>query len=118
LWRAAIALCLIASSARGARAAERLCDPSFESCRTQLLDLIKKETVEIDAGFWFMEDQRYVNLLVDAYKNRHVRVRLIVDPRANPTYPLNKTSLDALQAAGIPMVKKVGGAIMHWKLML
>lgn len=46
--------------ARSARAAypvtERLCDTSFENCRTQILDLIDSETQTIDVAFWFMED--------------------------------------------------------------
>ena len=100
-----------------AHAAETLCDSSFQNCRTQLLSLIDSETVEIDAGFWFMEDQRYVSHII-ARKNAGVTVRLIVDPRANPTYALNATSLNAFQSAGIPMVKKTGGGIMHWKTML
>ena len=64
-----------------------------------------------------MEDQRYVSHIT-ARKNAGVTVRLIVDPRANPTYPLNKTSLDSFQSAGIPMIKKTGGGIMHWKTMI
>jgi len=100
-----------------AHAAETLCDPSFQDCRAQLLSLIDSETVEIDAGFWFMEDQRYVSHII-ARKNAGVAVRLIVDPRANPTYPLNQTSLDNFQQAGIPMMKKTGGGIMHFKTML
>jgi HKD family nuclease len=100
-----------------AHAAETLCDSSFQNCRTPLLALIDAETVEIDVGFWFMEDQRYVSHII-ARKNAGVAVRLIVDPRANPTYPLNKTSLDAFQSAGIPMIKKTSGGIMHWKAMI
>ena len=112
---AAVAFCSGISTR--ADAAETLCDSSFQNCRTQLLGLIDNETVEIDAGFWFMEDQRYVNHILARW-NAGVPVRLIVDPRANPTYSLNKTSLDAFQAAGIPMIKKTGGGIMHWKTML
>ena len=97
--------------------AETLCDPSFSDCRAPLLALIDNEKIGIDAGFWFMEDQRYVTHLINRWK-AGVPVRLLIDPRANPTYPLNKTSLDTLQAAGIPMVKKTGGGIMHFKMML
>jgi len=64
-----------------------------------------------------MDDQRYVSHII-ARKNAGVAVRLIVDPRANPTYPLNATSLDNFQKAAIPMVKKTGGGIMHWKTMI
>jgi len=100
-----------------ARAAESLCDSSFQDCRTPLINLIRAENAGIDVGFWFMEDQRYVNEII-ARKNAGVPVRLIVDPNANPTYPLNATSLNVFQNAGIPMVKKSGGGIMHWKTML
>src|SRR5688500_15022090 len=43
-------------AAGNARAADRLCDTAFENCRTQLLELIRAETVGIDVAFWFMED--------------------------------------------------------------
>jgi len=98
-------------------AAGTLCDSSVANCRTQLLGLIDNENVGIDAGFWFMEDQRYVSHIIARW-NAGVPVRLIVDPRANPTYTLNATSLNAFQQAGIPMIKKTGGGIMHYKMML
>src|SRR5262245_14099539 len=68
-----------------ASAAETLCDPSFQNCRNQLLALIDAENVGIDVGFWFMEDQRYVARIINRW-HAGVPVRLIVDPRANPTY--------------------------------
>jgi hypothetical protein len=105
--------CLLSSRAQ----AESLCDSSFDDCRTPLVNLIRAETAGIDVGFWFMEDQRYVSEII-ARKNAGVPVRLIVDPTANPTYPLNATSLNAFASAGVPMVKKSGGGIMHWKTML
>jgi regulation of enolase protein 1 (concanavalin A-like superfamily) len=108
---------LLCGMATRSHAAETLCDPSFQNCRTQLLALIDAETVGIDAGFWFMEDQRYVSHIIARW-NAGVPVRLIVDPRANPTYTLNATSLNAFQQAGIPMIKKTGGGIMHYKMML
>src|SRR5476649_2223829 len=100
-----------------AHAAESLCDSSFQDCRSPLINLIRAENVGIDVGFWFMEDQRYVSEII-ARKNAGVPVRLIVDPNANPTYPLNATSLSSFANAGIPMVKKSGGGIMHFKMML
>ncbi len=100
-----------------AHAAESLCDSSFQDCRSPLINLIRAEQVGIDVGFWFMEDQRYVSEII-ARKNAGVPVRLIVDPRANPTYPLNATSLNSFANAGIPMVKKSSGGIMHFKMML
>ena len=47
-----------------------------------------------------------------------VSVRLIVDPRANPSYAGNEAILNAFRQAGIPMIVKAGGGIMHWKTML
>jgi phospholipase D-like protein len=110
-------LALLALLPSRARAAESLCDSSVQDCRSPLIDLIRAETVGIDVGFWFMEDQRYVSEII-ARKNAGVPVRLIIDPRANPTYPLNATSLNAFANAGVPMMKKVGGGIMHFKMML
>ena len=100
-----------------AHAAETLCDSSFQNCRTPLIDRIRAENVGIDVGFWFMEDSRYAAELI-ARKNAGVPVRVIIDPRANPTYPLNATQLNSLQNAGVPMIKKSAGGIMHFKMML
>jgi phosphatidylserine/phosphatidylglycerophosphate/cardiolipin synthase-like enzyme len=104
-------------SARPASALDRLCDPSFENCRTPLLDLINRETQGIDVAFWFMEDARYLNAIVARWK-AGVPVRLLVDPRANPTYPLNANMLQGFRNAGIPMRMRKGGGILHWKMML
>jgi HKD family nuclease len=109
-----LALVVVPSRADGA---ESLCDSSFQDCRSPLISLIRAERIGIDVGFWFMEDQRYVNEII-ARKNAGVPVRLVVDPSANPTYPLNATSLNAFQKAGIPMMKKKSGGIMHFKMML
>jgi len=38
---------------------EWLCDPQSADCRQPIIDLIRTETVGIDVGFWFMEDDRY-----------------------------------------------------------
>jgi len=100
-----------------ATALEVLCDTAFENCRTRLLTLIDNEQVGIDVGFWVMEDQRYVSHLINR-KNAGVPVRVIMDVRSLGNYPLNQSSFDALQQAGIPMLKKSGGGIMHWKLMI
>jgi HKD family nuclease len=94
-----------------------MCDSSFQDCRSQLIDLIRAETVGIDVGFWFMEDQRYASELI-ARRNAGVPVRLLVDPRANATYPLNATALSSFNNAGVPMIKKSAGGIMHFKMML
>jgi hypothetical protein len=115
LFTSAIVLA-ISATASGANAAERLCDPSFEDCRAPLLALIDAERQGIDVAFWFMEDQYYSARIIARFK-AGVPVRLIVDPRANSTYPLNQTRLNEFQAArntaglGIPMVKKTTGAV-------
>jgi phosphatidylserine/phosphatidylglycerophosphate/cardiolipin synthase-like enzyme/regulation of enolase protein 1 (concanavalin A-like superfamily) len=112
----AIVAALCAAAPR-AHAAERLCDPSFENCRNQLLSLIDSELMGIDVAFWFMEDSRYATHIINRWK-AGVPVRLIIDPRANPSYPLNASMLSMFQQAGIPMVKKTSGGIMHWKTMV
>ena len=98
-------------------AQERLCDPAFEDCRTPLWQLIDAETKGIDVAFWFMQDSSYATKLVNKFK-AGVPVRVIVDPRANPTYAGNAEVLDMLKAAGIPMRFKIGDGIVHWKMML
>lgn len=101
----------------GAAAQERLCDASVENCRVPLLFLINNEQIGIDVGVWFFKDDRYVTALVKA-KNRGVPIRILMDPRANTTYPANATALTTLAAAGIPMRKRIAGDILHWKLMI
>jgi len=100
-----------------ASAQDRLCDPGDENCRTILINYINNETVGIDVAFWFMEDSRYTTALINRFK-AGVPVRVLVDPRANPTYPLNANRLAELQAAGIPMRKRLTNYILHWKMML
>src|SRR4029077_14019751 len=58
---------------------ERLCDPTFQDCRADILTYIQQETVEIDMGFWMMTDARYANALVAAWQ-RGVKIRLLMDP--------------------------------------
>jgi hypothetical protein len=100
-----------------ARAADRLCDSSFEDCRTPLLNLIKNEKIGIDVAFWFMEDSRYWGAIIDRFK-AGVPVRVIVDTEANKKYTLNVTALTAFRDAGIPMLEKTNSGIVHWKMML
>src|SRR5262249_16343258 len=47
-----------------------------------------------------------------------VPIRILVDTRANPTYPLNSTMLQMLSDAGIPMREKFGEDVLHFKMML
>jgi phosphatidylserine/phosphatidylglycerophosphate/cardiolipin synthase-like enzyme len=113
------ALMLVAAPAT---AQEVLCDPAFEDCRTPLINLIKNETVGIDVAFWFMEDSRYSTELINRF-GAGVPIRVIIDPCANNTYPLNADALGKLAAAGIPMRRRshpanCSGSILHWKMML
>ena len=100
-----------------ASALEVLCDTACQDCRKPLLELIDNEQVGIDVGFWVMPDQRVVTHLINR-KKAGVQVRLMMDPRALGSYPENQGTFDAFQQAGIPMIKKSGGGIMHWKLMI
>ena len=100
-----------------ASAQERLCDSSFEDCRTPIWDLINNEQQQIDVAFWFMQDSSYANLIINRF-NAGVKVRIIVDPRANSAEAGNQQVLNQLAAAGIPMRYKVADCIFHWKMML
>ncbi|MFN2405794.1 MAG: phospholipase D-like domain-containing protein, partial [Pyrinomonadaceae bacterium] len=100
-----------------AHAQERLCDTAFEDCRTPLWQLIDNETQGIDVAFWFMQDTSIANKLI-ARHNAGVPVRVLVDPRANPTYAGNENILNMLKNAGIPMRYKLRDGILHWKMML
>lgn len=110
-------LALLAGLPAPARAIDQLCDPADENCRTILINLIRNERVGIDVAFWFMEDPRYTTELINRFR-AGVPVRVIVDSRANSEYPLNATRLAELQAAGIPMRRRVASGILHWKMML
>jgi len=99
------------------QAQERLCDTSFEDCRTPLWQLIDAETQGIDVSFWFMQDSSYATKLINRF-NAGVPVRVLVDPRANPTYPGNEDVLNMLKNAGIPMRYKLTDGILHTKMML
>ena len=94
---------------------ERLCDPTFEDCRADVLTYIQQETVEIDMGFWMMTDARYANELVRAWQ-RGVKIRLLMDPRCGAAHAACNAQNDQLQAAGIPMRNRVTAGILHWKV--
>jgi phosphatidylserine/phosphatidylglycerophosphate/cardiolipin synthase-like enzyme len=98
-------------------AVEDICDPANENCRTTLINLIRNEKVGIDVAFWFMEDARYTTELIARFR-AGVPVRVIVDPRANSSYPANADRLAELAAAGIPMRKRTASGILHWKTMV
>jgi HKD family nuclease len=112
-----IAVVLLTVAAGAAPAfAERLCDSSRENCRVPLTDLIRNERQRIDVAFWFMEDARYSTALADAHR-RGVRIRVIVDTKANRTFPYNATIIARLRDAGIP-IRRVISRYFHWKMML
>ena len=104
-------------TAQPSSAQDLLCDTAFEDCRGTLWQLIDSETVGIDVAFWYLTDESYVTKLIHKH-NTGVPVRIMVDPRANEGKPVNGIRLAQLQAAGIPMRMKVGGGILHWKMML
>jgi phosphatidylserine/phosphatidylglycerophosphate/cardiolipin synthase-like enzyme len=119
LFRLAIVVLLAVVLGLPARAAaaDRLCDASVQNCRTSLLTLIQNERVGIDVGFWMMEDARYAFALIDRFK-AGVPVRVIMDTRANASYPHNIPVVQMLADAGIPMREKTTGGIVHWKTMI
>ena len=112
-----IAFILLASLSTSSKAQERLCDTAFEDCRAPLWSLIDAETVGIDVAFWFMQDTSIANKII-ARHQAGVPIRILVDPRANPSNAGNEQILNQLKAAGIPMRFKNGGGILHWKMML
>jgi len=96
---------------------ERLCDPRYEDCREPILNLIRNEQIGIDVGFWYMQDSRYATELIQRWQ-AGVPIRVLVDTRANPTYPGNPVMLQMLSNAGIPMREKFGEDVLHFKMML
>jgi phosphatidylserine/phosphatidylglycerophosphate/cardiolipin synthase-like enzyme len=120
-WRRVVQIVVVGSVLLGfgARAqAEELCDPSFEDCRTRLINLIRNESVGLDVAFWFMEDQRYMTEIIKRWQ-AGVPVRILADPRATTGgYPANGPILQAFVDARIPMRKRTASGILHWKMML
>jgi phosphatidylserine/phosphatidylglycerophosphate/cardiolipin synthase-like enzyme len=90
-----------------------LYDPSYQNCRTPLLDLINNESTGIDVGMWFMEDLRFSAALIKAHK-RGVRVRVIMNLRTG--IPSQTAPLEAMKAAGIPM--RCSKSYFHTKAMI
>ena len=119
LLGAACVAAVVAGAATTAQAAERLCDPAYEDCRALLLNYIRNETVGIDVAFWFMEDTRYTDGAHQPLEGAGVPVRVIVDPRANPTYPRNADEHRRLRQRRHPDAPTHrDGGILHWKTML
>src|SRR5256885_576109 len=94
---------LIAARPSPASAAESLCDSSFQDCRSPLIALIRAETVGIDVGFLFMEDQRYANVTsrVRVYPTYSISADMNFPPgqdyasRAVTRYNAEHTKIDA-----------------------
>jgi phosphatidylserine/phosphatidylglycerophosphate/cardiolipin synthase-like enzyme len=122
-WVSATVLLALVMFASDVNAQEVVCDTSVENCRdvqpgkTTLIQLIRTEAIGIDVGMWFIKDDRYRTELIKKFQ-AGVPVRIIMDPRANSTYPTNAAILDAFKTAGIPMRKRIAGDICHWKLMI
>ncbi len=108
---------VLGATERSTSAADRLCDASFEDCRTPLINLIRNETSRIDVAFWFMSDARYSNEIIKRWQ-AGVEVRVLLDTRANAEHPENAAILQQLRDAGIPLRNKTGSGILHWKMML
>jgi regulation of enolase protein 1 (concanavalin A-like superfamily) len=102
-----------------AAAFDRMCDPAYENCRIPLVDLIRKETVGIDVGFWFMEDSRYATELIAKHR-AGVPVRVLFDSDAYTSYGYTnaRRPVELMRDAGIPMRDKKASAILHFKMML
>jgi phosphatidylserine/phosphatidylglycerophosphate/cardiolipin synthase-like enzyme len=113
----ALAIVVLAFAAVPANAQDLMCDPGNQDCRAILINYIRSETVGIDVGFWFMEDARYSNELIARWR-AGVPVRVLMDSRANSSYPLNAQRLAEIQGAGIPMRRRLTNYILHWKMML
>jgi hypothetical protein len=104
-----IALLALLAAPAPTLAQERLCDPSFENCRTPLINLIRAETVGLDVAFWFMEDSRYANEIISRWR-AGVPVRVLMDTDANASYPLNADMLKLLRDAGIPRRRRAASS--------
>src|SRR5262245_54381801 len=79
--------------------------------------MIRAETVGIDVSFWFMDDARYSNEIIKRWQ-AGVRVRVLLDPRADVNYPVNKIVRQSLIDAGIPIRYKKTAGINHWKVII
>lgn len=98
-------------------AQERLCDNSYEDCRSSILSMIRAERVGIDVSFWFMTDWRYSSEIIARWR-AGVPVRILLDLRADTNYPANATIRQSFIDAGIPIRHKRTTGINHWKMML
>jgi hypothetical protein len=112
-----VALWTSAAQAQGLGPGQRLCDPEYQDCRADILSYIAQEKVEIDMGFWLMDDGLYANALIAAAQ-RGVKIRLLMDPRCTEEHAACQPINAQLSAAGLPMRNRIQGGIMHWKMAL
>lgn len=111
------ALTATAAAAQTLAPEQRLCDPEYQDCRADILTYIAQEKVEIDMGFWLMDDARYADALVAAWQ-RGVKVRVLMDPRCTSEHAACSGINDELSKAGLPMRNRITSGILHWKMAL
>ena len=118
-WISSFSLAFLVFVFTPARASERLCDGSFEDCRAPLVTLIQNENVQIDIAFWFLDDYLIENALIAKIK-AGVKVRMLVDPRADDAHAPNTAILQqfSTMVPKVPMRKRVEDGILHWKMAL
>jgi phosphatidylserine/phosphatidylglycerophosphate/cardiolipin synthase-like enzyme len=114
---AGVLLALILASPAGAQSLERLCDNSYEDCRTPIINMIRAENVGLDVSFWFMTDTRYSSEIIRRWQ-AGVPVRILLDLRADTNYPANASVRQSFVNAGIPIRHKTTTGINHWKMIL
>src|SRR5690349_107402 len=102
---------------REASAQERLCDVSFEDCRSTIIQMIRDEKVGLDVSFWFMDDTRYSTEIIKRWQ-AGVPVRIMLDLRADQNYPANAPVRQSFINAGIPIRHKTTPGINHWKTII
>ena len=107
------------ASLRPAQTQDRLCDTQLEDCRAPLLTMIDTEQQGTRRGV--LVHGRCGVLKQDCRERFQVDdlpVRILMDDRADDSKPTNTPIVKQLKDAGIPMRKKNGGGILHWKMML
>jgi phosphatidylserine/phosphatidylglycerophosphate/cardiolipin synthase-like enzyme len=98
-------------------AQEQLCDNSFQDCRAPIIQMIRAEQVGLDVSMWFMTDTRYSVEIIKRWQ-AGVKVRILLDLRADANYPANASVRQSFINAGIPIRHKTTTGINHWKMIL
>ena len=114
---APLLLCARTASAQTLAPEQRLCDPEYQDCRADILTYIAQEKIEIDVGYWLIDDDRYTSALISAWQ-RGVKIRLLMDPRCTEEHSACTQENNLLASAGIPMRNRITSGILHWKMML